>query len=139
MDIVNTNGISSAIATIKQFNEMAITTAKEQLSILLGRYFKCGSIVYFVRGINVHTSKLLVEYSENYQFRGRLGYRETFREVSIAEFISMDGIKESSPTEYLVAKRLFIQRIDTYYNMDCLEFDIKDFFSSHNISDYILV
>ncbi len=49
MDIVNTNGISSAIATIKQFNEMAVTTAKEQLSILLGRYFKCGSIVYFVR------------------------------------------------------------------------------------------
>lgn len=38
MDIVNTNGISSAIATIKQFNEMAVTTAKEQLSILLGRY-----------------------------------------------------------------------------------------------------
>lgn len=85
---------------------MAVTTAKEQLSILLGRYFKRGSIVYFVRGINIHTSKLLVEYS---------------------------------PTEYLVAKRLFIQRIDTYYNMDCLEFDIKDFFSSHNISDYILV
>lgn len=50
MDIVNINGINSAIATMKQFNEMAVTTAKEQLSILLGRYFKCGSIVYFVRG-----------------------------------------------------------------------------------------
>lgn len=49
MDIVNTNGINSAIATIKQFNEMAVITAKEQLSILLGRYFKRGSIVYFVR------------------------------------------------------------------------------------------
>lgn len=50
MDIVNTNGINSAIATIKQFNEMVVITAKEQLSILLGRYFKRGSIVYFVRG-----------------------------------------------------------------------------------------
>lgn len=87
----------------------------------------------------MHTLKLLIEYSENYEFRGRLGYRETFKEVSIPEFISMDGMKESSPTEYLVAKRLFIQRIDTYYNMDCLEFDIKNFFSSHNISDYILI
>ena len=139
MDIVNTSGISTAIASIKQFNEMAVTTAKEQLSILLGKYFKRGSIVYFVRGINMHTLKLLIEYSENYEFRGRLGYRETFKEVSIPEFISMDGMKESSPTEYLVAKRLFIQRIDTYYNMDCLEFDIKNFFSSHNISDYILI
>lgn len=37
MDIANTNGINSAIATIKQFNEMAVITAKEQLSILLGR------------------------------------------------------------------------------------------------------
>ena len=118
---------------------MAVTTAKEQLSVLLGKYFKRGSIVYFVRGINMHTLKLLIEYSENYEFRGRLGYRETFKEVSIPEFISMDGMKESSPTEYLVAKRLFIQRIDTYYNMDCLEFDIKNFFSSHNISDYILI
>jgi hypothetical protein len=139
MDIVNTSGISTAIASIKQFNEMAVTTAKEQLSVLLGKYFKRGSIVYFVRGINMHTLKLLIEYSENYEFRGRLGYRETFKEVSIPEFISMDGMKESSPTEYLVAKRLFIQRIDTYYNMDCLEFDIKNFFSSHNISDYILI
>lgn len=139
MDIVNTSGISTAIASIRQFNEMAVTTAKEQLSVLLGKYFKRGSIVYFVRGINMHTLKLLIEYSENYEFRGRLGYRETFKEVSIPEFISMDGMKESSPTEYLVAKRLFIQRIDTYYNMDCLEFDIKNFFSSHNISDYILI
>lgn len=139
MDIVNTSGISTAIASIKQFNEMAVTTAKEQLSVLLGKYFKRGSIVYFVRGINMHTLKLLIEYSENYEFRGRLGYRETFKEVSIPEFISIDGMKESSPTEYLVAKRLFIQRIDTYYNMDCLEFDIKNFFSSHDISDYILI
>lgn len=38
MDIVNINGINSAIATMKQFNEMAVTTAKEKLSILLGRY-----------------------------------------------------------------------------------------------------
>lgn len=33
MDIVNTSGISTAIASIKQFNEMAVTTAKEQLSV----------------------------------------------------------------------------------------------------------
>lgn len=42
MDIVNTSGISTAIASIKQFNEMAVTTAKEQLSVLLGKYFKRG-------------------------------------------------------------------------------------------------
>lgn len=102
MDIVNTNGINSAIATIKQFNEMAVITAKEQLSILLGRYFKRGSIVYFVRGINVHTSKLLVEYSENYQFRGRLGYRETFKEV----FDNIEGVAEGGYSLWDIANIL---------------------------------
>lgn len=137
MDIVNVNGVNATLASMKQFNEMIVNTAREKC--LLGKYFKRDSIVYFVRGININTSKLLIEYSENYTFKGRLGYREVFKEVNVIDFISMEGLKESSPAEYLVSKRLFMQRIDTYYNMDCLEFEIKSFFSSHNISDYILV
>lgn len=40
MDIININGINSAIATMKQFDEMAVTTAKEKVIYIIRKVFQ---------------------------------------------------------------------------------------------------